>query len=208
MQNNSVPLDIGHNQTGANNRVQLAKTLTLVQVVMIGIAYIQPMTIFDTFGMVSDKTGGHVPTSYIIALAAILFTALSYGKLVKRFPSAGSAYTYAQKSMSPHIGFLVGWTSLLSYIFMPMINILLAKIYLQDIFPNVEPAYFVIGLVILMTAANLRGINVIANLSTVIAIIQMGVMAVFTGLVIHGVSNGEGTGRSGHSIHLQMKKLR
>ncbi len=52
---------------------------------MIGIAYIQPMTIFDTFGMVSDKTGGHVPTSYIIALAAILFTALSYGKLVKRF---------------------------------------------------------------------------------------------------------------------------
>ncbi len=50
---------------------------------------------------------------------------------------------------------------------MPMINILLAKIYLQDIFPNVEPAIFVVGLVILMTAANLRGINVIANLSTV-----------------------------------------
>ncbi len=50
------------------------------------------------------------------------------------------------------------------------------------------------GLVILMTAANLRGINVIANLSTVIAIIQIGVMAVFTGLVIHGVSNGEGSG--------------
>ncbi|MEN7469840.1 APC family permease [Providencia stuartii] len=194
MPNNSVPLSIGSNQTGANNRVELAKMLTLLQVVMIGLAYIQPMTIFDTFGMVSDKTGGHVPTSYIIALAAILFTALSYGKLVKRFPSAGSAYTYAQKSMSPHIGFLVGWTSLLSYIFMPMINILLAKIYLQDIFPTVEPAIFVVGLVILMTAANLRGINVIANLSTVIAIIQIGVMVVFTLIVIHGVSNGEGTG--------------
>lgn len=194
MPNNSTPLSIGSNQTGANNRVELAKTLTLLQVVMIGLAYIQPMTIFDTFGMVSDKTGGHVPTSYIIALAAILFTALSYGKLVKRFPSAGSAYTYAQKSMSPHIGFLVGWTSLLSYIFMPMINILLAKIYLQDIFPTVEPAIFVVGLVILMTAANLRGINVIANLSTVIAIIQVGVMVVFTFIVIHGVSNGEGTG--------------
>ncbi|MGP1959889.1 MAG: Putrescine importer PuuP, partial [Arsenophonus sp. NC-TX2-MAG3] len=39
--------------------------------------------------------------------------ALSYGKLVKRFPSAGSAYTYAQKSMSPHIGFMVGWSLLL-----------------------------------------------------------------------------------------------
>ncbi|MEM8247358.1 Putrescine importer PuuP, partial [Morganella morganii] len=124
----NTTLDIGLNRTAANNRVQLAKTLTLVQVVMMGLAYLQPMTIFDTFGIVSEITSGHVATSYAIALTAILFTALSYGKLVKRFPSAGSAYTYAQKSMSPHIGFMVGWSSLLDYLFMPMINILLAKI--------------------------------------------------------------------------------
>nr|WP_314263840.1 APC family permease [uncultured Moellerella sp.] len=192
--NQESPVFIGKNQTGANNRVQLAKTLTLMQVVMIGLAYLQPMTIFDTFGMVSERTGGHVPTSYFIALVAILFTALSYGKLVKRFPSAGSAYTYAQKSMSPHIGFMVGWTSLLSYIFMPMINILLAKIYLQAIFPSVEPWIFVVGLVFIMTAANMRGVNIIANISTIIVMIQIAVMAVFTGLMIHGISGGEGTG--------------
>ncbi len=34
-----------------------------------------------------------VPTAYAFALIAILFTALSYGKLVRRYPSAGSAYT-------------------------------------------------------------------------------------------------------------------
>ena len=87
------------------------------------------MTIFDTFGIVSGLTDGHVATAYAFALLAILFTALSYGKLVKKFPSAGSAYTYAQKAISPHVGFMVGWSSLLDYLFMPMINILLAKIY-------------------------------------------------------------------------------
>ena len=116
-------------------RTQLRKTLTLVPVVMMGPAYLQPMTIFDTFGIVSGLTDGHVATAYAFALLAILFTALSYGKLVKKFPSAGSAYTYAQKAISPHVGFMVGWSSLLDYLFMPMINILLAKIYRSD-FPG------------------------------------------------------------------------
>ena len=68
----NTTLDIGLNRTAANNRVQLAKTLTLVQVVMMGLAYLQPMTIFDTFGIVSEITSGHVATSYAIALTAIL----------------------------------------------------------------------------------------------------------------------------------------
>ncbi|CAQ83780.1 MULTISPECIES: APC family permease [Photorhabdus] len=190
----NTEISIGTNQTGANNRVQLRKTLTLVQVVMMGLAYLQPMTIFDTFGIVSGLTDGHVATSYAIALIAILFTALSYGKLVKRFPSAGSAYTYAQKSISPHVGFMVGWSSLLDYLFMPMINILLAKIYLQAIFPSVEPWVFVVGLALVMTAFNLRGINVVANLNTGIVIVQVAIMVVFVGLLIHGVYNGEGVG--------------
>ncbi|MCW7548480.1 APC family permease [Photorhabdus sp. APURE] len=190
--NTAIPL--GTNQTGANNRVQLRKTLTLMQVVMMGLAYLQPMTIFDTFGIVSGLTDGHVATSYAIALVAILFTALSYGKLVKRFPSAGSAYTYAQKSISPHVGFMVGWSSLLDYMFMPMINVLLAKIYLQAIFPSVDPWIFVVGFALLMTAFNLRGINVVANLNTAIVIVQVAIMVVFVGLLIHGVYNGEGVG--------------
>lgn len=176
------------------NRVQLRRTLTLVQVVMMGLAYLQPMTIFDTFGIVSGLTDGHVAMSYAIALIAILFTALSYGKLVKRFPSAGSAYTYAQKAINPHIGFMVGWSSLLDYLFMPMINILLAKIYLEAIFPGVPSWVFVGVLVTLMTLFNLRGINIVANLNSIIVVVQVAIMVVFIGLLIRGVYQGEGMG--------------
>ncbi len=178
----------------ATNRVQLRKTLTLVQVVMMGLAYLQPMTIFDTFGIVSGLTDGHVATAYIFALVAVLFTAVSYGKLVKRFPSAGSAYTYAQKAISPHVGFMVGWSSLLDYLFMPMINILLAKIYLEAIFPGVPSWIFVTALVGMMTAFNLRGIKVVANLNSIIVVVQVAIMVVFMGLLIRGVYMGEGAG--------------
>ncbi|MCL2895479.1 APC family permease [Brenneria tiliae] len=180
--------------TASGKRVQLRRTLTLWPVVMMGLAYMQPMTIFDTFGIVSGLTDGHVPTAYAFALAGILFTALSYGKLVRRFPSAGSAYTYAQKAISPHVGFMVGWSSLLDYLFMPMINILLAKIYLEAIFPGVPSWIFVAALVGLMTLFNLRGINVVANLNSVIVVVQVAIMAVFLALVIYGVYQGEGAG--------------
>ncbi len=70
---------MSHNATPNTSRVELRKTLTLVPVVMMGLAYMQPMTLFDTFGIVSGMTDGHVPTAYAFALIAILFTALSYG---------------------------------------------------------------------------------------------------------------------------------
>ncbi|MGL4860638.1 MAG: APC family permease [Enterobacteriaceae bacterium] len=176
----------------AKPKYQLLKTLTLFQVIMMGLAYIQPMTMFDTFAIVSHKTQGHVPTSYMIALVAILFTAVSYGKLVQRYPSAGSAYTYAQKAISPHVGFMVGWSSLMDYLLMPMINALLAKIYLTAMFPSMPGWIFVVALVAIMTIANLKSIKIVANLNTIIVVVQVLVIAVFVWLVVHGLVSKQG----------------
>jgi len=185
---------MSHNTQTSAARPHLKKTLTLMPVVMMGLAYMQPMTLFDTFGIVSGLTDGHVATAYAFALIAILFTALSYGKLVRRFPSAGSAYTYAQKAISPHVGFMVGWSSLLDYLIMPMINILLAKIYFEALVPGVPSWIFVVLLVGFMTLSNLKGIKTVANFNSIIVVLQMAVMIAITGMVIYGVSHGEGAG--------------
>lgn len=182
------------NASPAQSRASLKKTLTLFPVVMIGLAYMQPMTLFDTFGIVTNLTGGHVATAYAFALIAILFTALSYGKLVHRFPSAGSAYTYAQKSICPHVGFMVGWSSLLDYLFMPMINILLAKSYFESLIPGIPSWIFVVLLVGFMTLTNLKGIRTVANFNGLIVVLQILVMLVIVGMVIYGVSQGVGAG--------------
>lgn len=182
------------NTSDAPQRAQLKKTLTLLPVVMMGLAYMQPMTLFDTFGIVSGLTDGHVATAYAFALIAILFTAVSYGKLVRRFPSAGSAYTYAQKAISPHVGFMVGWSSLLDYLFMPMINILLAKNYFESLVPGIPSWIFVVLLVGFMTLSNLKGIKTVANFNSVIVVLQVIVMVGITGMVIYGVASGVGSG--------------
>lgn len=178
----------------ATQPVGLKKTLKLWHVVIMGLAYLTPMAVFDTFGIVTEITEGHVPTAYLFALIGMLFTALSYGHLVRKFPSAGSAYTYAQKVFHPYVGFLVGWVSLLDYMFMPMINMLLAKIYLEALFPNVEPWTYIFGLAAVMTALNLRGIKLVANFNSLIVMMQFSIIAVFIALIAWGVYNGEGLG--------------
>lgn len=175
-------------------KTRLRKSLKLWQVVMMGLAYLTPMTVFDTFGIVSGISDGHVPASYLLALAGVLFTAISYGKLVRQFPEAGSAYTYAQKSINPHVGFMVGWSSLLDYLFLPMINVLLAKIYLSALFPEVPPWVWVVTFVAILTAANLKSINLVANFNTLFVLVQISIMVVFIFLVVQGLHKGEGVG--------------
>lgn len=177
-----------------HGNLQLRKSLRLWQVVIIGLAYLTPMTVFDTFGIVSGLTSGHVPSAYILALLGILFTAVSYGVLVRHFPQSGSAYTYTQKAINPHIGFLVGWSSLLDYLLLPMVNALLAKLYLSAMFPEVPGWVWVTAFVTLITLINIRSINLVANFNVLFVGVQLVIMAVFVYLCLRGLGQGEGQG--------------
>lgn len=181
-------------QAGLEQTPSLRRSLKLWHVVVLGLGYLTPMTVFDTYGIVTEETHGHVPTAYLLALVAMLFTAASYGKMVKVFPVAGSAYSYARKTINPHIGFLVGWVSLLDYVFLPMINVLLGKIYLSVAFPNVPGWVWVIFLTLLMTAVNIWSVNITANFNTFLVLFQVFVTTFFVILAIKGISGGLGEG--------------
>ena len=178
------------NISGTPSAAKLQKTLGLWHIIIIGLAYIQPMTLFDTFGLVAEESHFHVPTSYIFALVAILLTSLSYGHMIRRYPSSGSAYTYAQKSIHPNVGFMVGWSSWLDYLLSPMVNIILAVIYLEALFPDVNHWVWVIILTAFMTGVNLKGARFVANFNSLIVVIQLVVIAVFTYLVYSKLQAG------------------
>ncbi|KXZ64159.1 Low-affinity putrescine importer PlaP [Acinetobacter venetianus] len=178
------------NTSGTQSAAKLQKTLGLWHIIIIGLAYIQPMTLFDTFGLVSEESHYHVPTSYIVALIAILFTSISYGHMIRRYPSSGSAYTYAQKSIHPNVGFMVGWSSWLDYLLSPMVNIILAVIYLEALFPSVNHWIWVIVLTAFMTGVNLRGARFVANFNSWIVLVQLIVIGTFTYLVYQKLQMG------------------
>ncbi len=109
----------------------------------------------------------------------MLFTAFSYAALVKAFPRAGSAYTYARRAFGGHVGFLTGWSLMIDYLLLPLINYVLMGIYLNAQLPGIPPWVFALAGVLLITGLNIVGITVVRNANLVLVGLQLVFAAVF-----------------------------
>jgi putrescine importer len=163
-------------------------------IVGLGLGYMTPTIVFDTFGIVSNQTNGVVPLAYLTALVVMLFTAISYAKMVKVFPSAGSAYTYTRETMNPYLGFIVGWAALLDYILLPMVNALIIRIYMMSVFPSVPAWVWVVTYVAVVTAINVWSIGKTSSLNSLLVIFEIVLIAAFIVLAFVKFSQGMGQG--------------
>jgi putrescine importer len=99
----------------------LHRTLGLWNLIIIGMVIIQPTAPMGIYGVISNKAHGHVVTAILIAMVAMLFTAISYGRMARIYPSAGSAYTYVGQEMHSALGYVVGWGMVMDYLINPLI---------------------------------------------------------------------------------------
>lgn len=166
----------------------LRRVLGVPALVLFGLVYMVPLTVFTTYGLVTQITGGRVPAAYLITLAVMAFTALSYARMVRAFPYAGSAYTYTQKSFGPGLGFMAGWSLLLDYLFLPTINYLLIGIYLHAAVPAVPPWVFILAAIALVTALNVVGIVSVTRANFAIIAAQGLFIVVFLALGLGSLS--------------------
>ncbi|MDQ8934540.1 APC family permease [Acinetobacter rudis] len=175
-----------------SDQAPIGKPLSLWQVTIIGLAYMTPMTVFDTFGIVSNITHGHVPLAYIFALTAMLLTAFSYARFSRASKQPGSAYSYTAQSIGPRTGFFVGWCSLLDYLLLPLINVLLSAIYLHALIPSVPYVIWALISACLVTLVNCFRIRILANISLLFVFAPVLLMLVFVYLVITGINQQQG----------------
>ena len=173
------------------NEGKLKRTLKLRHILVLGLAYMSPFAVFDTFGIISEMTNGHVPASYMLVMIAVLFTVFSYSKMAKVYPSSGSAYTYTRRTMNSSLGFLVGWAVLLDYLFLPMINAMFTGIYLSAVFPSVPSWVWVIGMIIVITTMNIAGVKIAASANTLMVIFQALIAAIFILLTARSIIGGD-----------------
>ena len=176
------------------NSPTLKRTLSLKYIVFFGLSFMAPTTMISTYGVAVTSTNGMISTAYAIALIVMLFTAYSYAQMVKAYPTAGAAYTFTQKSISPHVGFLVGWTILLDYIFSPMISSLFLGIAMNAYFPSVPMYVWIIVFIVTVTTINVLGVTIAAKFSTAILFMQFGTYTLFIIFSIKGLLNGQGAG--------------
>ncbi|WP_391122785.1 APC family permease [Psychrobacillus sp. L3] len=176
------------------DKTTLKRSLGVWAIVALGLGYMTPTVVFDTFGIVSRLTNGVVPLAYLVALVVMVLTAISYGKMVQVFPVAGSAYTYTRETMGSHLGFLVGWASLLDYLLLPLVNALIIRIYMESLFPNVPVWIWVFAYVIVVTAINAYSMESTSNLNFILVVFTICLVVIFLILASVQLYNGMGDG--------------
>ncbi len=102
---------------------QLKRTLRLRDLILYGVIVIQPTAPMSVFGVLSTRANGHVVVTILLAMVAMLFTAMSYGRMARVYPSAGSAFTYVGQEINAAMGFVTGWSMVMDYILNPLICI-------------------------------------------------------------------------------------
>src|SRR5690348_5031892 len=108
----------------AATSVRLKRRLGLWDLILYGSIVIQPVAPMSVFGVLSDRGRGHVVTTILIAMVAMLFTDISYGRMARAYPSAGSAFTYVGQEINPALGYVTGWSMVMDYMLNPMICII------------------------------------------------------------------------------------
>ena len=179
---------------------RLRRVLGLRDLVFYGIVLIQPVGAVGTFGLGNQRSLGHVSTAILLALVAMVLTAVSYGRMAALYPAAGSAYTYVGRGLNPHLGFIAGWAMFLDYLVIPVVSVIYGAESLQQfvgaLVPGIgehlvaasglplnaaraEYVLYVICLIGLSTFLNLRGIRWTALANEVLTAIMCLVVVIF-----------------------------
>ena len=173
---------------------ELKRSLTLTDLVVYGMIFMIPIAPFGVYGYVNAQAPGSVPLAYLIAMAAMLFTALSYGSMARAFPIAGSVYSYAQRGLHPQIGFIAGWVMLLDYLLIPPLLYVFSAMALNHLYPDIPKVGFILAFLVSATLVNLRGITFTARINIVFLLAQLLVLGIFLVYAWNALHDGGGNG--------------
>ncbi|MGH9675928.1 MAG: APC family permease, partial [Candidatus Acidiferrum sp.] len=163
----------------AGSTPHLRRTLTLWDLILYGVIVIQPVAPMSVFGVLSERGRGHVVTAILIAMVAMLFTGISYGRMARAYPSAGSAFTYVAQEIHPSAGYITGWSMVMDYMLNPLICTVWCAQQAHQFAPGVAAWVWKVFFAVVFTVLNLRGIKTSARINTG--------MAIFMGAVIAGI---------------------
>ncbi len=152
-------------ETAANSGPRLRRTLTLWDLILYGVIVIQPVAPMSIFGVLSNRGHGHVVTAILIAMVAMLFTGISYGRMARAYPSAGSAFTYVAQEIHPGAGYVTGWSMVMDYILNPLICTIWCAQQAHDFAPALPVWGWKIFFAVVFTLLNIRGVKTSARIN-------------------------------------------
>ena len=173
---------------------RLRRVLTLGDLIIYGIVAVTPSAPVTVFGLAQVRSHGHALLTILLAMVAMIFTGISYGRMAARYPSAGSAYTYVGHGLNPYLGFLTGWAMLLDYLVIPVFCVIYGSLAAQRLLPGVPFAAWALLIAGGMTALNLFGIRSTAWANKVLLVSMMVVLLAFDVLAVAWIVHHLGAG--------------
>src|SRR5881296_3076383 len=181
--------------TSTSGAPRLRRVLTLWDLIFYGIVLIQPIAPVPLYGVAQKLSDGHFATIILIALFAMLITAVSYGRMAALYPAAGSAYTYVGRGLNPHLGFLAGWAMILDYLLQPLINTVWISTALHARYvPQVPFIVWALLVVGIMTVLNLAGVRSSARANKLLLLVMSVVVVAFVVLATRFLYGSQGWG--------------
>ena len=180
-------------QSATAHAPHLRRVLTLWDLVFYGIVLIQPIAPVPLYGVAQKLSNGHFATIILIAMFAMMITAVSYGRMAALYPAAGSAYTYVGRGLNPHLGFLAGWAMFLDYLLQPLINTIWISTALHERYVHGIPFFaWAAAIAGIITLLNLRGIRSSARANKTLLLVMFVVVGLFVALAIRFLLRGNG----------------
>ena len=155
--------------TSVSEAPKLRRALGLWDLILYGMIVIQPTAPMPVYGVMTQRAHGHAVTTVLIAMVAMLFTAISYGRMARAYPSAGSAFTYVGREIHPALGYVTGWSMAMDYLINPIACTILCSKFAMNFAPEVPYLVWVLCFALLFTGLNLFGIRTSARISNSLA---------------------------------------
>jgi amino acid transporter len=109
----------------------------------------------------------------------MLFTAISYGRMARAYPSAGSAFTYVGQEINAPLGYVTGWSMVMDYMLNPIICIIWCSQQAHVFAPGLPYWVWAIFFALVFTGLNIQGVKTSARVNTGLAAAMGVVIAIF-----------------------------
>src|ERR1035438_10387753 len=147
---------------------RLRRVLTLWDLIAYGIIYISPLAPATFFGVLTRRSNGHAATCILLAMIAMSLTAVSYGRMARVYPSAGSAFTYVGRELSCSLGYVTGWSIALDYLLNPTICVIYSGQQAHVFFPEIPYWIWAVSFAAILTVLTAQGVKVSARVNTLL----------------------------------------
>jgi amino acid transporter len=145
--------------------VGLRRTLRFRDLILYGIILIQPTAPMPVFGVLYQESHGHVVAVILLAMVAMLFTSVSYGRMARVYPHGGSAFLYVGKEIHPSFGYITGWCLVLDYVINPLICVIWCSRAAMNFAPEIPYIIWAVFFALLFTVLNCNGVETSARIN-------------------------------------------